>query len=726
MNKNEDRKRPPMLDEATIAAATKNKDKKTKKKVKENDKTSVLYTQPTEIVVDSKDSLIHVGSLDSFDITKGGIKAGKLLLAYFKNGRKKQLRDAIEIYEKIIPDENFGGEYTALEWICKLLIAPKEQQEDLLRQPLVRSFYEVLSKDNFADLRMYLELKYHIREIDKYDVDTKKRLRFLEDFILFNNPDRERWEKTRANLAKFDIKQGEHIADVGSGPGYFSFKFADIVGPEGKVYAIETNPMHLEFLRNYVSDHKIENVEVVQSQFEGIGLSPDVKVDLVYCCSLYHNVYVAFTDYEREKFVGSIYNALNDGGRLIIVDNDLVDSNELPYHGPYISKHILASQLYYYGFKLTADFQFTPQRYVLIFEKVAIPEKKNIPNSIDDPCHIHVNDEGSLIRYRIIGTATSGFSIGGKKCGRVMYEGFTQNDPKKVKKAHDMFAKLWPTERIGDDYTALMWFCEYYLADEDTRKKMIEEPVNEQYFNFFGGNNYERLIKYLWIKFDLAKKAPANADPESSFEYSGDEMPIPQLNEWNEYMVFNNPNRYLWEHTDEMLDYIDLKPGERIADLGCGGGAFTYQFSKRVGKKGKVYATEINKDAMKYLDELRTNYNIKNISTLVTKMNDCKLRENCVDKVFMCSMYHAVYITDIEFVKDAFIASIKKGLRPGGELIIVDNDMTKPGTPPYYGPGITPELMIAQLKFYGFKLKRMKKFIPQRFILVFELEEGKE
>ena len=141
------------------------------------------------------------------------------ILAYFKNGRKKQLKDAIEIYEKIIPDENFGREYTALEWICKLLLAPKDQQEDLLRQPLVRSFYEVLSKDNFADLRMYLELKYHIREIDKYDVDTKKRLRFLEDFILFNNPDRERWEKTRANLAKFDIKPGEHIADVGSGPG---------------------------------------------------------------------------------------------------------------------------------------------------------------------------------------------------------------------------------------------------------------------------------------------------------------------------------------------------------------------------------------------------------------------------------------------------------------------------------------------------------------------------
>ena len=697
-----------------------------KKPVRENDKTSALYTSPTELIVEAKDSLAHVGSLDSFDITKGGIKAGKLLLGYFEDGDKKRLRDAIKIYERIIPDENFGGEYTALEWICKLLISPDDARKDLLSQPLVRSFYETLSKDNFADLREYLELKYHIREMDKNDTATKKKLRFLEDFILFNNPDRERWEKTRANLEKFGLQPGQHIADVGSGPGYFSFKFADIVGPEGKVYAIETNPMHLDYLRGYIEENEISNVEVVTSRFEGIGLSPDVRVDVVYVCSLYHNVYVAFTDFEREKFVGSIYNALNEGGRLIIVDNDLVDSTELPYHGPYISKHMLVSQLHYYGFKLAADYQFTPQRYVLIFDKVPIPAPQSIPNTVDDPCHIHINDAGSLIRYRIIGTSTSGFSAGGKKCGRVMYEGFTEENADKIQKAHDMFADLWPTERIGDDYTALMWFCEYYLADEPTRKKMTEEPINEQYFNFFGENNYERLKRYLYIKFDLAVDDPVDADPESSFEYSGDEMPIPQLNEWNEYMVFNNPNRYLWEKTDEMLDFLDIKPGERIADLGCGGGAFTYQFSKRVGPKGKVYATEINKDAMKYLDALRNTYGIKNISTLVTKMNDCKLRENSVDKVFMCSMYHAVYITDIEFVKDAFIASIKKGLRPGGELIVVDNDMTKPGTPPYYGPGIMPELLIAQLKYYGFRLKRMKKLIPQRFVLVFELTEEKE
>ena len=296
------------------------------------------------------------------------------------------------------------------------------------------------------------------------------------------------------------------------------------------------------------------------------------------------------------------------------------------------------------------------------------------------------------------------------------------NDREKIEKAHEMFAELWPKERIGDDYTAFMWFCEYYLADDDKKAEMLSDYRDKMYFDFFGGNDYEKLKKYLYIKFYLEKEESDDADIETCFEYEGKDFPIGTLNEWNEYFVFNNPNRFLWEKTDAMLDLLDIKEGESIADLGCGGGYFTYEFSKMVGEKGTVYATEINKDAMKYLDALKDEYNVKNIKTLVTRMNDCKLKENSVDKVFMCSMYHAVYITDIEFVKDEFIASIKKGLKTGGQLIIVDNDVTDRFTPSYYGPGIMPELIISQLSFYGFKLVKKEQLIPQRFVLVFELQ----
>lgn len=646
------------------------------------------------------------------------------MLTYLEDEKKNTapLKKAIDLYEKLIPSENFGGEYTALQWLCRLWIAEPDAQKDLLSQPMVHAFYSLLSKDDFADLKMYLNLKYHFREREKDDIAAKDRLRFLEDFILFNNPDRERWEKTRQNMEQFKIRPGDRVADVGSGSGYFTFKFADIVGSEGKVYAIETNPLHLDFLNHYVSEYNVDNVEIVTSSFSGIGLSPETKVDVVFMCSLYHNVYSAFTDYERDQFVGSIRNALDDGGRLIIVDNDLVPEDDIPYHGPYICKDLVRAQLWYYGFKMVESYQFTPQRYVLVFDKVDIPEPLGRTTLNEEMNELTIGSASAIIRYRIIGTATSGYSIPAKRIGQRLYDAILAGDNATIRQARDDFANLWPKERIGDDYTALMWFCDYLTAGEAERKRMREDPLADSWCAFFMDEDGKRFKQYLYTKFDLAEPIPDDADEHLNYEYSGKgEITIPTLNEWNEYLIFNNQNRVLWEKTDELLAAMNIQPGEHIADIGCGGGYFSWQFAKLVGPTGKVYATEINKDALSYLDNFIEKYDVKNISTVTTRMNDAGLPTNSVDTVFMCSMYHAVYITNIEFVKDHFIDTVKKALRKNGRLIVVDNDIPDPGIPSYYGPGIIPEMIVSQLHYYGFELEDRIQLIPQRFALVFRM-----
>lgn len=676
---------------------------------------------PTEIKITDRQSLLHLGSLDSFDITEGGKKAAKMILGYLESGKRNKLRKAIDIYEKIIPNENFGGEYTAMEWLCKYFLADKEEQERLISQPMVKSFRDMMAENGYENLKTYLSYKYHIIEYGPGDnTEIKARMRFLEDYILFNNPDRERWETTRENISKFALTEGTRIADVGCGPGYYTFRFADIVGNNGMVYAIETNPLHLDCLRKYVSDHNIENVTVVESSFEGIGLPKDVKVDVIYICSLYHNVYAAFTDAERDSFVGSIRHALNPTGRLIIVDNDLVTGQDLPYHGPYVNKDMLISQLWYYGFRLTESFQFTPQRYVLLFDMAEIPpEQKRISNKkISDT--IFVNSSTSLVRYRIIGTSTSGYTLRGKKSGRVMYEGLIENNEEKLRQAYAGFERLYPLERVGDDYTALMWFLSYRLADETRRKEMTKDSLTSYYCDYFCENEYKRLRTYLFYKFHLELPNPDNASPDTNFEYNGKDFSIQTLNKWNEFLIFNNPNRFLWEKTEDMLEFIHINKGENVADIGCGGGYFSWRFSHMTGSGGTVYATEINKEALEYLDNLIEWSGVENIRTLTSKMNDACLPESSIDTIFMCSMYHAVYITDIEFVKDAFIDSLHKALKRDGRLVIVDNDITEKGVPSYYGPGILPDLVIAQLGYYGFQLVDSLSLVPQRYVLIFK------
>ena len=523
------------------------------------------------IRIEDQQSLVHLGSLDSFDITAGGRKAAGLMLKYLKKKNPEYLDQAVEIYEDLIPEENFGGEYTALEWICRFWKSPEEMQKKMLSVPLVYSFFRELSDNDYDKLKTYLQYKYHFVEYKKNEDNTAKKalMRYLEDFILFNNPDRERWEDTRHNLEKVGLREGMRVADVGCGPGYFTFKFSDIVGETGRVYASETNPRHLSFLRKYVAENGINNVEVVESSFNGIGLPEDIRVDVVYMCSLYHNVYAAFTDAEREEFVESIRHALGqNGNRLVIVDNDLVTGEDLPYHGPYINKDLIVSQLWYYGFELENSFQFTPQRYVLVFKMTDPPSMRPaVPGDLPENS-LFIDSPVSVVRYRIIGTSNSGYTARGKIYGRLMYEGLTEKNRQKLKDAYRGFKKLWPQERIGDDYTALMWLIRLRLRDKAGRAQMTEDIFTKEWADFWCSDHFKNLKTYLYYKFDLEKPDDPEASIDVNYEYTGTDFPMARLNKWNEYLIFNNPDRGVWEHTENMMRFCGIKPGERIADIG--------------------------------------------------------------------------------------------------------------------------------------------------------------
>ena len=73
--------------------------------------------------------------------------------------------------------------------------------------------------------------------------------------------------------------------------------------------------------------------------------------------------------------------------------------------------------------------------------------------------------------------------------------------------------------------------------------------------------------------------------------------------------------------------------------------------------------------------------------------------------------------------RDAYLKSLTKWLKPGGELIIVDNGPVDDNTLPYHGPYISRELIEYQLGFYGFKLTDYVQIIPQRYMLKFRLSK---
>lgn len=315
-------------------------------------------------------SLIHIGSLDSFDLTEGGTKAASLLVKGITEKTRGYLEEARVVYKEITPKENFGGEYTALAWFNDYLLADESTRAEMISDPFVKAYYDFFGANDYEVLVEYINRKYAFaREAEDKDPDFEFRRRaFLEDFILFNNPRRPEWENTPKilGLLKEVIKEDSHVADIGSGPGFYSYEISKMLGAGGMVYALDTKNEHLEYLLEFINKQGITTIKPVHSQEDDVTLEEN-SINVAYMCSLYHIIYGVATEESREAFINSIKRAMKDGALLIIVDNGPVSDSDLPYHGCYIAKELTIAQLQYYGFKLRKYEQIIPQRYYLEF-----------------------------------------------------------------------------------------------------------------------------------------------------------------------------------------------------------------------------------------------------------------------------------------------------------------------------------------------------------------------
>jgi ubiquinone/menaquinone biosynthesis C-methylase UbiE len=324
-----------------------------------------------EVQITSRESLIHVGNNDSFAATQDGIQAAKLVLNFLEKKNPASAQAAIAIYDRIIPKENYGGEYTALQWFCQYLLAPEREQKAFLTDNYVKGFYNFFADNNFSRLKEYIKRKYELAQFQDTDPQAaQNRKAFLEDFILFNNPRREEWEKTSKIMSVIDLKPGMAIADVGSGPGYYTFRFSKRVGDKGKVFAVDTVQNHLNYVKQTAQTYGVKNVVTVNNDPGNTTKLDENSVDMAFMCSLYHNIYAQAKEKDRHEFVESMLKAIKKDGTLVVVDNALVPETELPYHGPYIAKELIIGQFKYYNLKLVAQHSFIPQRYVLIFKKI--------------------------------------------------------------------------------------------------------------------------------------------------------------------------------------------------------------------------------------------------------------------------------------------------------------------------------------------------------------------
>lgn len=125
--------------------------------------------------------------------------------------------------------------------------------------------------------------------------------------------EREREERGSLLLSELGLKPGMRVADVGAGTGYYSRRIAPLVGPTGKVYAVEIQPQMIRILNAASKRAGLLNIEPVLGSVDNVKLA-DAAIDVALMVDVYHEL-----EFPHEMLT-SIVRALRPGGRVAFVE----------------------------------------------------------------------------------------------------------------------------------------------------------------------------------------------------------------------------------------------------------------------------------------------------------------------------------------------------------------------------------------------------------------------
>jgi cyclopropane fatty-acyl-phospholipid synthase-like methyltransferase len=126
-------------------------------------------------------------------------------------------------------------------------------------------------------------------------------------------PARDAWQKPDKVLQALHVRAGQIVCDIGAGPGYFSLRLARLVGPAGRVYAVDVDPQILNALRDRIEKGGFKNVTPVLGT-GGDPLLPERSCDLILIVDTYHH----FSD--RPAYLRQLVRLLKAEGRVANVD----------------------------------------------------------------------------------------------------------------------------------------------------------------------------------------------------------------------------------------------------------------------------------------------------------------------------------------------------------------------------------------------------------------------
>jgi ubiquinone/menaquinone biosynthesis C-methylase UbiE len=173
--------------------------------------------------------------------------------------------------------------------------------------------------------------------------------------------ERETQEQPQLAIDALEIKPGQTIADLGAGSGYYSFRIAPLVGPAGKVLAIDIEPAMLDAIAQRARREHIGNVATVRSSAQDPNLAPG-SVDLLFMVDVYHELAYPY------EMLTKVRTALKPRGRVALIEYRAEDPDVLikPLHK--MSERQVRREMQAAGFKHVRTVRTLPLQHLILFE----------------------------------------------------------------------------------------------------------------------------------------------------------------------------------------------------------------------------------------------------------------------------------------------------------------------------------------------------------------------
>ena len=124
--------------------------------------------------------------------------------------------------------------------------------------------------------------------------------------------------------------------------------------------------------------------------------------------------------------------------------------------------------------------------------------------------------------------------------------------------------------------------------------------------------------------------------------------------------------RDTWQRPSALVDFLKIKEGSTVADIGCHEGYMTVKLSKEVSTNGVVYAVDVEQSKLDRLKKHLADREINNVRLVKGDYDDPKLPANSLDAAIILDTYHEM--DD----HDKILIHIKTALKNGGRLILCE------------------------------------------------------